>query len=48
MNEIIQQVLLETIVALSDALDAKDQYTAGQLRRVNDYSAFIAKNEFIR
>jgi HD-GYP domain-containing protein (c-di-GMP phosphodiesterase class II) len=43
MNEKIQQVLLETVLALSDALDAKDQYTAGHSRRVKDYSAFIAE-----
>jgi putative nucleotidyltransferase with HDIG domain len=43
MNELIEQVHFETIRALSDALDARDRYTAGHSRRVMEYSAGIAK-----
>jgi putative nucleotidyltransferase with HDIG domain len=43
MNEIIEQAHFETIKALSDALDARDRYTAGHSRRVMEYSAGIAK-----
>ena len=43
MNEIIEQAHFETIRALSDALDARDRYTAGHSQRVMEYSAGIAK-----
>ncbi len=42
MNELIEKAHFETIMALSEALDAKDSYTAGHSRRVMQYSARIA------
>jgi putative nucleotidyltransferase with HDIG domain len=44
MNELIEQVHFQTVIALSDALDAKDRYTAGHSRRVAEYSLCIAGN----
>jgi putative nucleotidyltransferase with HDIG domain len=44
MNELIEQVQFQTVVALSDALDAKDRYTAGHSRRVMEYSLCIARS----
>jgi putative nucleotidyltransferase with HDIG domain len=44
MNELIEQVHFQMVVALSDALDAKDKYTAGHSRRVMEYSLCIARN----
>jgi putative nucleotidyltransferase with HDIG domain len=44
MSELIEQVHFQTIIALSDALDAKDRYTAGHSRRVMEYSMCIAGN----
>ena len=42
VNELIEKAHFETIMALSEALDAKDSYTAGHSRRVMQYSARIA------
>jgi HD-GYP domain-containing protein (c-di-GMP phosphodiesterase class II) len=42
LNEVIEKAHFETIMALSEALDAKDSYTAGHSRRVMQYSARIA------
>jgi HD-GYP domain-containing protein (c-di-GMP phosphodiesterase class II) len=42
VNELIEKAHFETIIALSEALDAKDSYTAGHSRRVMQYSARIA------
>ena len=43
MNELIEQAHYQTVIALSDALDAKDRYTAGHSRRVTEYSLCIAR-----
>jgi HD-GYP domain-containing protein (c-di-GMP phosphodiesterase class II) len=42
MNELIEKAHFETIMALTEALDARDSYTAGHSRRVMQYSARIA------
>jgi putative two-component system response regulator len=41
--ELLEQTHFETVKAFSEALDAKDQYTAGHSRRVMEYSADIGK-----
>jgi len=42
LSEQVEKAHFETIMALSEALDAKDSYTAGHSRRVMQYSARIA------
>lgn len=42
-NERIRELFLETIMALSEAVEAKDRYTSGHSRRVAEYSLMIAK-----
>jgi HD-GYP domain-containing protein (c-di-GMP phosphodiesterase class II) len=44
MNELIERTHFETVKALSEALDAKDKYTAGHSYRVMEYSVCIAQN----
>jgi putative nucleotidyltransferase with HDIG domain len=41
--ELLEQTHFETVIAFSEALDAKDQYTAGHSRRVMEYSVDIGK-----
>lgn len=38
-----EQMFVETVTALSEAVDAKDRYTSGHSKRVADYSRKIAK-----
>lgn len=38
-----EQLFLQTVTALSDAVDAKDRYTSGHSKRVAEYSRMIAK-----
>ncbi|MCH5268424.1 MAG: diguanylate cyclase [Lachnospiraceae bacterium] len=38
----IQQMTLQTIEAIANTIDAKDEYTRGHSKRVSDYSAEIA------
>jgi len=42
-HELLNRAHLEMVIAFSEALDAKDQYTAGHSRRVMEYSTDIAK-----
>jgi len=42
-TEQIENITLETISAMSDTLEAKDEYTRGHSNRVSEYSALIAK-----
>jgi len=42
--ELLEQTHFETVIAFSEALDAKDQYTAGHSRRVMEYSTDIGKH----
>jgi len=41
--EMLEQTHFETVIAFSEALDAKDQYTAGHSRRVMEYSVDIGE-----
>jgi len=41
--ELLEQTHFETVIAFSEALDAKDQYTAGHSRRVMEYSVDIGQ-----
>jgi len=41
--EMLEQTHFETVIAFSEALDAKDQYTAGHSRRVMEYSVDIGR-----
>jgi putative nucleotidyltransferase with HDIG domain len=43
INELLERTHVEMVIAFSEALDAKDQYTAGHSRRVMEYSVGIAK-----
>jgi len=38
-----EHLFLQTVTALSDAVDAKDRYTSGHSKRVAEYSRMIAK-----
>ena len=38
-----EQMFLQTVMALSDAVDAKDRYTSGHSKRVAEYSRMIAE-----
>lgn len=42
-GEKIRKLYLQTITALSEAVDAKDRYTSGHSKRVAEYSLMIAK-----
>jgi HD-GYP domain-containing protein (c-di-GMP phosphodiesterase class II) len=42
VSEAVEKAHFETVMALSEALDAKDSYTAGHSRRVMQYSVRIA------
>ena len=44
ITELIERTHLEMILAFSEALDAKDQYTAGHSSRVKEYSVGIAQH----
>ena len=39
----INELFLQTVTALSEAVDAKDRYTSGHSKRVAEYSRMIAK-----
>ena len=39
----IEELYLQTVTALSEAVDAKDRYTSGHSKRVAEYSRMIAK-----
>ena len=39
----IEEAYLQTVTALSEAVDAKDRYTSGHSKRVAEYSKMIAK-----
>ncbi len=39
----IEEAYLQTVMALSEAVDAKDRYTSGHSKRVAEYSKMIAK-----
>jgi len=43
ITELLEKTHLEMVIAFSEALDAKDQYTAGHSRRVMEYSIAIAQ-----
>ena len=43
-TEILEKTHIEMVMAFSEALDAKDQYTAGHSRRVMEYSVGIAQH----
>jgi energy-coupling factor transport system substrate-specific component len=43
IHELLERTHVEMVIAFSEALDAKDQYTAGHSRRVMEYSVGIAK-----
>jgi len=43
IHALLEQTHFETVIAFSEALDAKDQYTAGHSRRVMEYSVDIGK-----
>ena len=42
-QEKTQKLFMQTVIALSDAVDAKDRYTSGHSKRVAEYSKMIAK-----
>jgi putative nucleotidyltransferase with HDIG domain len=44
ITELLKKTHLEMVIAFSEALDAKDQYTAGHSRRVMEYSIGIARH----
>ena len=41
--ELLEKTHFETIMAFSEALEARDQYTAGHSRRVMEYSKSIGQ-----
>ena len=41
--ELLEKTHFETIMAFSEALEARDQYTAGHSRRVMEYSRSIGQ-----
>jgi len=43
IHELLEKTHFEMVIAFSEALDAKDQYTAGHSQRVMEYSVGIAK-----
>ena len=40
----IEDLYIQTVTALSEAVDAKDRYTSGHSKRVAEYSRMIAKS----
>jgi len=43
LHELLERAHIEMVIGFSEALDAKDQYTAGHSRRVMEYSVGIAR-----
>ena len=42
-QEAIEELYVQTVTALSDAVDAKDRYTSGHSKRVAEYAGMLAK-----
>ncbi len=42
-QEAIEKLFLQTVTALSEAVDAKDRYTSGHSKRVAEYARMLAK-----
>lgn len=42
-QEAIEELFIQTVTALSEAVDAKDRYTSGHSKRVAEYSRMLAK-----
>lgn len=42
-EETIEELFIQTVTALSEAVDAKDRYTSGHSKRVAEYSRMIAE-----
>ncbi|MBQ7781155.1 MAG: response regulator [Lachnospiraceae bacterium] len=42
-QKMIQEMFVQTVTALSEAVDAKDRYTSGHSKRVAEYSRLIAQ-----
>ena len=42
-QEAIEEIFLQTVTALSEAVDAKDRYTSGHSKRVAEYARMLSK-----